>query len=249
MWRLLSTLQWRALQLAKRSPLRKRDTVDMFFPAIRLHHLGVPPSWVYKDIFVEECYSGWGEGPYREIVDLGGNLGLATLYFLKRYPGARITTVEANPHTVERLQRNLASFANVSIEPVAVAAEPGELDLWIDHDSASLLNASITGRDRWTDHKFSSVKVKAVTLDEILPTQVDLMKVDIEGAEYDVLKSECVTGARIKRIVLEAHDLDRRWEEFQALRRSLEERGFRCVDGERPEPWPSCTLVRFEAAV
>ena len=235
-WWLLSRAQRRILQLAQRSGLFRSRPFQLFFPNVRLHHLGVLPSWVYKDIFVDHCYKWWHSSPLREIVDLGANVGLCSLYFAERYPAARVTAVEANPRAVEKLRRTLAGGrrANIKIIPVAVAATAKRLSMWIDHSSASYLNASITGRDIEGKRDVELIEVDGVVIDDLLPHHVDLLKVDVEGTEYEVLTSSCVEPARVKAIVLEAHDLhlDRSRSDFEALRRTLISRGYRYLDAE-----------------
>jgi FkbM family methyltransferase len=222
--------------------------VPLFYPRAVLHYLDTPPSWVYKDIFLSNCYSPQHDEQIRTIVDLGANIGLASLYFASRFPSARIISVEANPEAVLCLRKTLAGFPNIEVLPVAVSAEAGYVDLWIDNGSSSRLNSSITGRDMYgREDKFRSVRVESRTLDSIIPVRVDLLKVDIEGAEYEVLASPCVRPEHIRSIIVEVHDLPSKSEAFHLLCHGLISRGYRCLDTPPLDPPPVCTIMRFEA--
>jgi FkbM family methyltransferase len=240
-------MQWRALQIAARIPLISKR-VPLFYPPAVLHYLDTPPSWVYKEIFLSNCYAPWHDEDMRTIVDLGANVGLASLYFASRFPSARIISVEANPAAVACLRKTLAGFSNIEVLPVAVSAEAGYVKLWIDACSSSRLNSSITGRDMGgREDKFRSVLVESRTLDSIIPARVDLLKVDIEGAEYEVLASPCVCPEHIRAIVVEVHDLPSKSEAFHLLWHGLISRGYRCVDAFPLDPLPVCAIMRFEA--
>jgi FkbM family methyltransferase len=247
-WRWLTWLQWRLLQVARMSGLFSNRRVPLLFPYAKLYHLGTPPSWVYKEIFIDECYSWWHSTDLRTVVDAGANVGLASLYYLAKYPGVKIVAIEANPKAVEKLRGTFADNPSVTIEPVAISGAAGRTKMWIDRSSGSNLNASITGRDVETMDNFDVVEVETRTADSIFPEHVDLLKLDIEGAEYDVLRSPTIIPGRVKAIVLEAHDLDRRRAEFEELRHLLIGRGYQSVTPDPAEPWPSSRIVRFDSA-
>jgi FkbM family methyltransferase len=246
-WRWLTWLQWRLLQVAKRSGLFSNRYVPLWFPSAKLYHLGTPPSWIYKEIFVDECYAWWHATAPRTIVDAGANVGLASLYYLAKHPGVKIVAIEANPTAVEKLRGTFRGNPSVAIAPVAIAADSGRTRMWIDRASGSNLNASITGRDLEGMNGFDVIEVETMTAEAIFPEHVDLLKMDIEGAEYGVLRSPGINPARVQAIVLEAHDLDRRRAEFEELRGLLLARGYRSIDPDPAEPWPSSRIVRFDS--
>jgi FkbM family methyltransferase len=242
-------IQWRFLQVLARIPGVNSLPIPMFYPFVLFYHLGVPPSWVYKEIFLNECYAAWSRDDVTVIVDLGANVGLAALYYMNRYPKARVISIEPNPDAVSCLRKNLGSYSNSEVISVAVAKNAGRTKLWVDTESASKLNSSITGRDRFGRHgKFNSVFITTKRLEEIIPSHVDLLKVDIEGAEYEVLASLCVNPSRIRTIVSEFHDLPSRRSEFFALISTLTSRGYKCLDSLPHDPLPSCAILRFQIA-
>ena len=181
------------------------------------------------------------------MVDAGANVGLASLYYLAKYPGVKIVAIEANPKAVEKLRKTFGDNPSIVLEPVAVSGVSGRTKMWIDNTSGSNLAASITGREVETMKDFEVIEVEAQVAGSIFPQHVDLLKMDIEGAD-NVLRSPTINPGRVKAIVLEAHDLDRRRAEFEELRHLLIGRGYQSVTPDPAEPWPSSRIVRFDSA-
>jgi FkbM family methyltransferase len=129
------------------------------------------------------------------IVDVGANWGAFTLYAARRAPNARVFSIEPHPHEHPRLLRNVANNglgARVTVWPHAVAAEPGTR--WMDADPAHPSpSRGIHPADAASPP--ASVQVEAVTLAQVLQRardvagvpRIDLVKMDIEGAEHEVL--------------------------------------------------------------
>jgi FkbM family methyltransferase len=139
-----------------------------------------------REVFIDEDYRlDAGIAP-RTIIDLGSNIGASLIYFRLRYPQARIVGFEPDPAVFARLQRNMAQFGGVEVHNVAVAGSRGEMTFfrYPQHSwASSLIPLWGTAADRLT--------VATRTLDDILddvgePT-LDLLKMDIEGSEWDVL--------------------------------------------------------------
>jgi FkbM family methyltransferase len=225
-------LQWRLLQFMAKLPVIRGLPVPMFYPNVILHHLGAVPSWVYKEIFLNNCYDVLpSTTPTRSIIDLGANIGLASLYFRLKYPEAKIISVEPNPDALRCLRLNLIRRSSVQIVPVAIAGKAGQIPLWLDTHETTKLNSSLVGRDMaGREHEFTNITVEALTIDSLVESKVDLLKMDIEGAEYQVLRSLIVQPSYIHSVVVEFHDLPTKTAEFEAVRAILEGRGYGCID-------------------
>jgi FkbM family methyltransferase len=129
------------------------------------------------------------------IVDIGANWGAFTLYAARRAPSARIYAIEPHPHEHPRLLRNVAANrldARVTVWQHAVAGEGGTR--WMDADPAH------PGPSRGIHPPAdaappASVQVQAVTLADVLERaraeagveRIDLVKMDVEGAEHEIL--------------------------------------------------------------
>jgi FkbM family methyltransferase len=136
----------------------------------------------------------------RLIVDLGANAGYASVYFALRYPAVRVIAVEPVPENAELLRRNVARLGNVDVVEGAAWPRPARLTL-VD-----------PGKGYWGMRvaEDPSGGIRAVTIPELLDGAgmdgIDLLKVDIEGAEQQLFSENTDWLARVGLLVLELHD-------------------------------------------
>jgi FkbM family methyltransferase len=193
-------------------------------------------AWI---VFCREEYAVPADA--RCIVDLGANWGAFALYAAARAPAARIFCIEPSPDEHPRLLRNLAANGldgRVTGWPLAVAGEPGTR--WMDADPAHPgPSRGIHPADGTAPP--ASVQVQAVTLAQVLERaraaagveRIDLVKMDIEGAEHEVLchlPPEAL--ATVDAWQMEYHPNGPRAPLFAALRRA----GLRLVRDEESTP-------------
>lgn len=136
------------------------------------------------------------------IVDLGSNVGASVLYFATRYPGARIIAVEPDPATFRKLQANVGSIPGVELRCLAVGGTDGETDFF---PSPRTWESSF----RPTPLSGEPIRVRVVTLDTLLSEvgldHVDLIKLDVEGAEYEILGSSQAWKTSVSTVIGELH--------------------------------------------
>jgi len=162
--------------------------VPRFTPRMELL-LGFPfevadgPSFYanYQEIFEREIYRFTASTPAPRIIDCGANCGQSTIYFKHLYPSARITAIEADPEIFRILEANVArrGYADVRLLHGAVTTQSGLVKF--HHEGAD------AGRIRELSEAMCVYEVPSVALDELLGEPVDLLKIDIEGAETGVL--------------------------------------------------------------
>lgn len=138
----------------------------------------------------------------RTIVDCGANIGLTALYLAERYPNARIFCVEPDP-------RNFALLlANTSVEPRITAIQAAVVGksqgpIYLSQDRPAWGN-SISA----TQSAQNSIAVDAITIGDIMAkysvSRIDLLKVDIEGAEEGLFAHPQFLG-HVGFIVIELH--------------------------------------------
>jgi len=144
------------------------------------------------------------------ILDLGSHMGATLLYFHARFPNAMIIGVEPDPVTLVRLRRNAGQLA-VELLDVAVTAEDGEV-------------AFYPARQGWASslrpNGAEPVTVKGRALDTLLDefglNAIDLLKIDIEGAEDEVLRASRRLPD-IGAIVGDFHGNDKERDAFSSL--------------------------------
>ena len=166
--------------------------------------------WIVKETNLDRDYERHGV-PIQDgwnIVDIGAGLGDFTVFAAQRAPNGRVYAYEPAPDSIELLGKNLAinGIANVEVYPCAVSDKTGTLSLGVSGGVAvqySTVDTSIEPGDR--------VEVKSVALADALaalPGDIcDLLKIDAEGAEYDMLLNlDDESLDHIRRICLEYHN-------------------------------------------
>jgi len=148
------------------------------------------------------------------ILDIGANIGTATLYFAHRFPDAKIYAFEPVPDNFALLERNVKGLANVTALPIALGSQDGELEISLAYDqnfgSFSFFSAPSLATQK------IPVQIRAVVpyFAELGIDRADLIKIDTEGAEYDILTAmpvEILGAARW--IIGELHGI----RDFEAL--------------------------------
>lgn len=178
----------------------------------------------YDQIFLRGIYEiGAGDAAPR-IVDCGPNIGLATLYWKIRYPRAEVVAVEADPAIHAYLADNLARSGATGVRALnqAVWHSLGELVFAPQGaDGGSLVGDAGAAPAR-------TIRVPAVPLGELLGDgPVDLLKMDIEGAECDVLAGQDAALARVKRVFVEYHSYAKKPQRLDELLALFRRAGFR----------------------
>ncbi len=160
---------------------------------------------VFKKIFIDEEYAVPFTSPTHSILDLGANTGMATLYFHRAFPNAQIVTVEPDPANFELLTRNLNGIPTVKPIRAAVWTHDGEIQLVDPGIGAWGLQVSENATS-----SAPSVSVPAISLPSLLrefPSgHLDLLKIDIEGAEKEILENADSWIPAVNAIVIELHD-------------------------------------------
>jgi len=180
--------------------------------------------WSYKEIVEDRIYDFPTPTPLPRIMDLGANCGLSALFFLLRYPEAHLTCVEADPSLFAILQENVGAFAtrhSVNFFHAAISPSAGQVDFHATGaDSGRLLpHATLPSKIH---------RIPAVTLDSLVNDPIDFLKMDIEGAETDVLLSFNRLD-RLARIFVEYHSFLRQTQRLDELLARLRGAGFRTL--------------------
>ena len=153
-----------------------------------------------KDIFLKQIYGFTSPKAAPRIIDCGGFIGMATLYFKKIYPDAKITVFEPDPKIFQILKRNMERnhITNIELINSAVSKVDGYLMFGADgSDGGSLINKNSTN--------INHIKVKSCRLSLYLNEPVDFLKLNIEGAEWDVFQEIEPVIHNVNQLVFEYH--------------------------------------------
>jgi len=181
------------------------------------------PSFLrqFKEIFVDEIYKFNTMEKEPVIYDCGANIGMSCLYFKTLYPNCKIKAFEGDPKIVQILRNNLARnniLSNVEIINAAV---------WINNDGVEF---SCDGADAGSIYGArNKLKVKSVRLRDFLEQEekIDVLKIDIEGAEYEVLKDCKNSLYKVRYIFVEYHSWNNMNQRLSEILEILEQNGLR----------------------
>jgi len=160
------------------------------------------PFWFLHsvdELFVEEVYRYVADKPDPVIIDCGANIGLSVLYFKKLNPAARITAFEADPGIYKLLQENIAPYQYKDINLVNAAVWDSQTTLRFRSEG------SVGGRLDFDNANGAETEVPAIRLKDYLGAPVDFLKIDIEGAEYNVLKDCKDELGKVTNLFIEYH--------------------------------------------
>jgi FkbM family methyltransferase len=200
-------------------------------------------DYLYKEMYEHGCYDSISlpEEPF--VLDVGANIGMFSIYLKERYPKAQILAFEPIPVTREILERNIAQHGLMNVEVVGSAlGAKTERDVTFTHYPRLPGNSTrypeqkelqiavcielYPDDDTVEQHQGYTVTADVDRLSDRIPAgrRVDLLKIDVEGAEYEVLEGiEAADWERIDRIIAEVQDLDGR---LAAVNELLERKGF-----------------------
>jgi FkbM family methyltransferase len=183
----------------------------------------------YQDIFVREIYDFDANKTEPLILDCGGNVGMSVIWFKQRYPSSKIIVLEADPEIAQVLENNLQSLLLEDVKVIKAAAwtENGSVPFRRDRADGGMITTSADGA------------VKAVRLADLINDTVDFLKMDIEGAEFDVLVNLCKTGKikQVKRLACELHKREANGARIAELLTELSRHNFNvCIREARTAP-------------
>lgn len=169
--------------------------------------IGSSDASVAEEIFVRDVYAAVTSLPLGElkvIVDLGANVGATLVHWINRYPHAKLVAVEPDPDNLSIARKNAAAAGgDVTLVQACISDKAGTVSLDRAHDACAY---------RMADATEGGLVVPAMTMDQLLdqnvPAQmdVDLLKIDIEGAEQAVFANCRSWIKRVRALVIELHE-------------------------------------------
>ncbi|MCK5241115.1 FkbM family methyltransferase [bacterium] len=178
----------------------------------------------------------------KTIIDLGANIGLSSLYLQARFPKARIVCVEPVKENVELLRQN-AHNNNFSwkVERAAIQAKSGTVTLYPNEWwSSSTVTEHVATTRQSKDGRLEKLlslpteDVEAVSVNLILDRNqietVDILKMDIEGAEEQLFLESPEWLQRIRVLIIEIHD---KYVDRKKITQVLTHAGFHQISGRK----------------
>lgn len=175
---------------------------------------------MYNEIIFQEHYKFIPSIKNPLIIDCGANIGISVLYFKQIIPDAKIIAIEADPDVAEILQKNLEAN-NCQAEIIQKAA-------W--SSNGELLSFGKAGGDSGSIYSVENLtQVETVRLKDILDAydEIELLKIDIEGAEIEVVRDCSHSLSKVNKIFIEFHSFPGKPQCLDELLKTLSDQGFR----------------------
>ncbi|MBE0679016.1 MAG: FkbM family methyltransferase [Bacteroidales bacterium] len=158
---------------------------------------------VFNSIFARGEYDFQTEINPEVIIDAGANIGASAVWLHHRFPGARIIAVEPEATNFDLLRLNTAPYLNISCIRGALFGEDTSLrisDTQVDNYAFRVEKTTV-----------SDDSVPGFTIDSLMRMydiqQIDILKMDIEGAEYDVfIKEPGKWLSKTRMLIMELHE-------------------------------------------
>ncbi|MEV8504794.1 FkbM family methyltransferase [Actinoplanes sp. NPDC051475] len=219
--------------------------------------------FLHREIFQDDTYARWKLPDAPVVLDVGAGIGLFTLFIKRRHPRARVIAIEPAPQNAALLRRNmeLHGLTGVTVHEVCLGARgvpaapftffaemPANSTRYPEqYDLQRELTARQFGADqaaRMFAPTLLSVPVEPLSgllrRDHPRPGPVDLVKIDVEGAERDVLAGiEPGDWARLRSMLVETsgHDGAR-----AAVEEALRRHGLAVTTVPSPFMWPELEI-------
>lgn len=176
--------------------------------------------WSYQEIIKEEIYNFSCKSESPRIIDCGANCGLSLVFFKHIYPEARIRAVEADPIVFDILQENIFNRGHEDVELVKAAVSNSNEPVKFNREGAD------AGRIHNLEESQDFSIVDPISLDDLIHEPIDFLKMDIEGAEVDVL-CESKKIDQVNQMFIEYHSFVDQTQQLDRLLSKLTHAGFR----------------------
>jgi FkbM family methyltransferase len=173
----------------------------------------------YNDIFKNRIYHFSTTKKEPTIIDAGGYIGLSTLYFKSIYPDAKITIFEPDKKIFETLKKNIVknNLSNITAVNLGLGSEEKKVRFYPDNaDGGSIYGDT---------NNFTEIEL--TKLSKYINKEIDLLKMNIEGAEWEAFEETKEKLNMINEIIFEYHAFSDLPQTLGKILQLLDENGFR----------------------
>lgn len=162
-----------------------------------------------RQVFIFQGYDFLTAAQPKVILDAGANIGLASIYFANKYPDAKIIAIEPEQSNFELLDKNTRPYSGII---------PLQAALWHINEEINVIDRGLGEWAFMTEMKAPQEKhsgrvchaVAGMTVERIMRDhnveKLDILKVDIEGAEREVFSDTSAWIDKVDSIIIELHE-------------------------------------------
>lgn len=201
-------------------------TKDGLVFSVRQNHMDAA---ILAEIFLDDCYVKGFQIPDRPVVvDVGGYIGDFAVYAAKRLNARKVVVCEPSPKNWSLLRKNISNNGYEDrITAINKAVTAGE-DTFMNIDAPDRNQATVSA---FGSNASRRMRVPGISLASLIEseglTQVDFLKIDCEGGEYEILSTTPTAVLKnVHKIAFECHEINGFHEKLEAVKRRLENEGF-----------------------
>ncbi len=163
----------------------------------------------YREVFLHKWYDFNVKRTPGVIIDAGAHIGLVSIYLANKFPDSKIYAIEPEYNNFKLLKKNIASYKKII--PIRAA-------LWNKNESIDVIdtgrgNNSFMTCEKYRDYDKSKeyyYTTEGMTVDSLMKKEsikhIDILKMDIEGAEKEVFTNCSSWINKVDTIIIELHE-------------------------------------------
>jgi FkbM family methyltransferase len=230
-----------------KSVVIEREGIILSLPMILDCIILAKPDWEKEEREFVNSLNLEQNGDNNFIIDVGANIGFYTILFAKKYPKCKIISIEASKKIYEqllqncelnKLDRSKVFFVNKAVsDSEAKKVEFYEIESMSTILKEFLIDIDTSDKD---NQIYTNEIVETITIDNIVISEnidkISLMKIDVEGAEYEVLKGakDILSKSSNVSLLIEVHNLSSNTNLYEPIKEFLNSYNFK-MDFEKVE--------------
>lgn len=184
-----------------------------------------PTFFNYNEFFIDKIYDSYLNGKkFKTVVDVGANVGMWIEYIKNISTVEKIYAIEPNKVALDILKK---SFNDIDIIEAALHNSDEQISFYTDNQNSTI--SSIDNHSNFSEkHEVQGISIKTFLKNNNIE-KIDLIKIDIESAEYDLVSSfDNDDFSKIDNMLIEYHFLgDRTIEDVFDLMTCLQQNGYK----------------------
>jgi len=175
-----------------------------------------------EEIFKDEVYKFKTDSKRPYIIDCGANIGVSIYYFVRNYPNCRVLAFEPDHEIFKILVDNtkqIGDKSSIILKEEAVWIQDTKLEFFSEGGLAGSLVTDFAKND-------NIIKINAINFKNYLNEKIDFLKIDIEGAENELIFDIKDNLHYVENLFLEYHGIKNQKQNLGDILNLLTDAGF-----------------------